>query len=153
MSLYVTTPFTNVRSLWERLLELDNNSTPDSITFPVDVQAEKEAYVLSAYLPGMKSEDLNINVINDTVTITGEVKDEKTTEETNVLLKEWRNGQFSRSLTLPDELDAAKEEASLKDGVLTLRLPKAETALPKAIKVTSNRLEANPPKQFLLKLV
>jgi len=137
MSLYVTTPFTNVRSLWERLLELDNNSTPDSITFPVDVQAEKEAYVLSAYLPGMKSEDLNINVINDTVTITGEVKDEKTTEETNVLLKEWRNGQFSRSLTLPDELDAAKEEASLKDGVLTLRLPKAETALPKAIKVTS----------------
>ncbi|MGD0003938.1 MAG: Hsp20/alpha crystallin family protein [Anaerolineaceae bacterium] len=137
MALYITTPFNSVRSMWERLLELDNNSTPDSITFPVDVQAEKEAYVLSAYLPGMKSEDLNINVVNDTVTIAGEVKDEKTTEETNFLLKEWRNGQFSRNLTLPDELDAAKAEASLKDGVLTLRLPKAEAALPKAIKVTS----------------
>jgi HSP20 family protein len=136
MALYITTPFNSVRSMWERLLELDNNSTPDSITFPVDVQAEKEAYVLSAYLPGMKSEDLNINVVNDTVTIAGEVKDEKTTEETNFLLKEWRNGQFSRNLTLPDELDAAKAEASLKDGVLTLRLPKAEAALPKAIKVT-----------------
>jgi len=80
---------------------------------------------------------LNINVVNDTVTIAGEVKDEKTTEETNFLLKECRNGQFSRNLTLPDELDAAKAEASLKDGVLTLRLPKAEAALPKAIKVTS----------------
>ncbi len=137
MSLYITTPFTSVRSMWEHLLELDNNSTPNSITFPVDVQEEQEAYVLSAYLPGMKSEDLNINVVNDSVTIAGEVKDEKTTEETNYLLKEWRNGQFSRSLTLPDELDAAKAEASLKDGVLTLRLPKAETALPKAIKVTS----------------
>jgi HSP20 family protein len=137
MALYITTPFNSVRSMWERLLELDNNSTPDSITFPVDVQAEKEAYVLSAYLPGMKSENLNINVVNDTVTIAGEVKDEKTTEETNFLLKEWRNGQFSRNLTLPDELDAAKAEASLKDGVLTLRLPKAEAALPKAIKVTS----------------
>jgi HSP20 family protein len=137
MSLYITTPFTSVRSMWEHLLELDNNSTPNSITFPVDVKEDKEAYVLSAYLPGMKSEDLNINVVNDTVTIAGKVKDEKTTEETNYLLKEWRNGQFSRSLTLPDELDAAKAEASLKDGVLTLRLPKAETALPKAIKVTS----------------
>ena len=137
MSLYITTPFTSVRSMWERLLELDNNSTPNSIMFPVDVKEEKEAYVLSAYLPGMKSEDLNINVVNDTVTIAGEVKDEKTTEETNYLLQEWRNGQFSRSLTLPDELDAAKAEASLKDGVLILRLPKAEAALPKAIKVTS----------------
>jgi HSP20 family protein len=137
MSLYITTPFTSVRSMWEHLLELDNDSTPNSITFPVDVKEDKEAYVLSAYLPGMKSEDLNINVVNDSVTIVGEVKDEKTTEETNYLLKEWRNGQFSRSLTLPDELDAAKAEASLKDGVLTLRLPKAETALPKAIKVTS----------------
>ncbi len=137
MSLYITTPFTSVRSMWEHLLELDNDSTPNSITFPVDVQEEQEAYVLSAYLPGMKSEDLNINVVSDTVTIAGEVKDEKTTEETNYLLKEWRNGQFSRSLTLPDDLDAAKAEASLKDGVLTLRLPKAETALPKAIKVIS----------------
>ncbi len=137
MSLYITTPFTSARSLWEHLFDLDHNSTPDSISFPVDVREEKEAYVLSAYLPGMKSEGLNINVVSDTVTIAGEVKDEQTTEGTNFLLKEWRNGQFSRSLTLPDELDAAKAEASLKDGVLTLRLPKAETALPKAIKVTS----------------
>ena len=53
------------------------------------------------------------------------------------LLKEWHNGKFSRSLTLPDELDSTKAEASLKDGVLTLRLPKAEVALPKTIKVTS----------------
>ena len=137
MALYITTPFTSMRRMWEHLLEADGSSTLNSIMFPVDVKEEKEAYVLTAYLPGMKSEDLNINVINDTVTIEGEVKDEKTTEEPTFLLKEWRNGKFSRSLTLPDELDAAKAEASLKDGVLNLRLPKAEVALPKAIKVIS----------------
>jgi HSP20 family protein len=135
MALYITTPFTSMRRMWEHLLESEGSSTPNSIMFPVDVKEEKEAYVLTAYLPGMKSEDLNVNVINDTVTVEGEIKEEKTTEEPNFLLKEWHNGKFSRSLTLPDELDAAKAEASLKDGVLTLRLPKAEVALPKAIKV------------------
>lgn len=137
MTLYITTPSTTMRRMWEHLLETQGNSTPNSIMFPVDVKEEKEAYVLTAYLPGMKSEDLNINVVNDTVTVEGEIKEETTTEEPTFLLKEWHNGKFSRSLTLPDELDATKAEASLKDGVLTLRLPKAEVALPKAIKVTS----------------
>jgi HSP20 family protein len=138
MALYITTPFTtSMRRMWEHLLEAEGNSTPSSITFPVDVREEKEAYVLTAYLPGMQSEDLNVNVVADTVTIEGEIKDEKTTEQPTYLLKEWHNGKFSRSLTLPDELDSAKAEASLKDGLLTLRLPKAEVALPKAIKVTS----------------
>jgi HSP20 family protein len=137
MALYITTPFTSMARMWEHLLENDGATTPTTIRFPVDVQEEKEAYVLTAYLPGLKSEDLNINVIGDTVTIEAEVKQEKTTEEPTYLLKEWHSGKFSRSLTLPDELDAAKAEASLKDGVLTLRLAKAEVALPKAIKVTS----------------
>ena len=137
MAMYITTPFTSMRRMWEHLLETDGNSIPNSIMFPVDVREEKEAYVLTAYLPGMKSEDLSVTVINDTITIEGEIKDEQTTEEPAYLLKEWRNGKFSRSLTLPDELESAKAEASLKDGVLTLRLPKAEVALPKAIKVTT----------------
>jgi len=136
MTLYITTPTISMRRMWEHLLEAEGDSTPNSIMFPVDVENEKEAYVLTAYLPGMKSEDLNINVVNDTVTVEGEIKEEKTTEEPTFLLKEWHNGKFSRSLTLPDELDSAKAEASLKDGVLTLRMPKAEVALPKTIKVT-----------------
>ena len=137
MTLYITTPSTSMRRMWEHLLETQGNSTPNSIMFPVDVIEEKEAYVLTAYLPGMKTEDLNVNVVNDTVTVEGEIKEETTTEEPTFLLKEWHNGKFSRSLTLPDELDSTKAEASLKDGVLTLRLPKAEVALPKTIKVTS----------------
>ncbi len=137
MTMYITTPSITMRRMWEHLLETQGNSTPNTIMFPVDVQEEKEAYVLTAYLPGMKSEDLTVNVINDTVTIEAEVKEEKTTEEPTYLLKEWHSGKFSRSLTLPDELDSSKAEASLKDGVLTLRLAKAEVALPKAIKVTS----------------
>ena len=136
MTLYITTPTISMRRMWEHLLEAEGDSTPNSIMFPVDVEEEKEAYVLTAYLPGMKSEDLNINVVNDTVTVEGEIKEEKTTEEPTFLLKEWHNGKFSRSLTLPDELDSAKAEASLKDGVLTLRLPKVEVTQPKTIKVT-----------------
>jgi HSP20 family protein len=137
MALYFTTPMTSMRRMWEHLLEAEGNNAPVSISFPVDVQEEKEAYVLTAYLPGMTSENVTINVVNDTVTIEAEAKEEKPVEEPAYLLKEWRSGHFSRSLTLPDELESSQAEASLKEGVLTLRLPKAAVALPKSIKVTS----------------
>jgi HSP20 family protein len=68
------------------------------------------------------------------VTIEGEIKD--TPKEGEVyLLQECQTGHFSRSLTLPDELDTSKAEASLKDGILTLTLPKVAAAMPKTIKV------------------
>jgi HSP20 family protein len=106
----------------------------NTVSFPVDVKVENEAYVLEAYLPGVQLENLNIQVVNDTVTIEGELKNSPKEDET-YLLQECQSGHFSRSLTLPDELDTSKAEASLKDGVLTLKLPKVEAALPKTIKV------------------
>jgi HSP20 family protein len=107
------------------------------VYFPVDVVGEQDGYVLTALLPGVKSEDLDIQIINETVTIQGELHG-KADEKASYLLQERPWGHFSRVLTLPAELDATKAEASLEEGVLTLRIPKAETARPKSIKVTAH---------------
>jgi HSP20 family protein len=135
MALYIANPYTRMRRMMEQMIENDGDSSRNLVTFPLDIKAEDQAYVVTAYLPGVKSDDLSVNVVNDTLTIEGEIKHEHSEKEENYLVKECVSGSFSRSLTMPDAMDAAKAEATLKDGVLTLRLPKVEAALPKAIKV------------------
>jgi len=103
---------------------------------PVDVKAEDDAYVLSATIPGVSAQDLNIQVVNETVTIQGEIKVNRGENE-NYLLSERPSGRFSRVLTLPDQLNASKAEADISNGILTLRIPKSEDAKPKSIKVIS----------------
>ncbi len=98
----------------------------------VNILDENEAYVLTALVPGLKAEDLNIQVLEDVVRIEGEFPQ----NENEYLLQELPSGSFRRELRLPVELDAEKVEARIADGVLTLRLPKAESARPKTIKVT-----------------
>jgi HSP20 family protein len=97
----------------------------------VDVREEDDAYILNALVPGLKAEDLNIQVLDDEVTIKGEFK----ADESECLIRELPHGPFSRTLRLPVSLDAGKAEAHITDGVLTLRLAKAETARPHTIKV------------------
>lgn len=99
----------------------------------VDVREEDEAYILNALVPGLKADDLNIQVLDDEVTITGEFKD----DESEYLMRELPHGSFRRSLRLPAPLDASKAEARITDGVLTLRLAKAESARPHTIKVAT----------------
>jgi HSP20 family protein len=93
--------------------------------------AERDAYVLSALVPGLKAEDLNIQVLEDVVRIQGEYK----ADESNYLVRELPNGSFTRTLRLPAPIDAERVEADITDGVLMLRLPKAESARPKQIKI------------------
>lgn len=102
---------------------------------PVDVQVEKDDYVIRANLPGLKPEDLHIEVVDNIITLRGEIKAERKVEDENYLLQERRYGQFSRSVTLPTALNSARAEAVVENGVLTLRVPKAEEARPKAITV------------------
>ena len=99
----------------------------------VNVREEDEAYVLSALVPGLKAEDLNIQVLEDVLHIEGEYK----VDEAEYLLKELPHGSFKRTLRLPADIDANHVEAKITDGVLTLRLPKAESARPKKINITS----------------
>ena len=100
-------------------------------TLAVDVRDEDEAYVISALVPGLKAEDLNIQILEDVVTVEGEFK----ADENEYLMRELPHGSFRRTLRLPAALDADKAQAKINDGVLTLRLPKAESARPRMIKV------------------
>jgi HSP20 family protein len=100
----------------------------------VNVSEQDDAYVLSALVPGLKAEDLNIQVLENVVSIEGEYR----AEETEYLLNELPNGSFRRSLRLPAEILAEKVEAKITDGVLILNLPKAESARPKRINISVN---------------
>ena len=84
-------------------------------------------------VPGPKANDLNIQVLEDVVRIEGDYK----TEEGEYLLQELPHGSFTRSLRLPAAIEAASVEAKIADGVLTLKLPKAESARPKRISIKS----------------
>jgi HSP20 family protein len=97
----------------------------------VNVREEDDAYVLTALVPGLKGEDLNIQVLENVVSIEGEYK----AEEAEYLLSELPQGAFRRTLRMPTEIDAEHVEAKIADGVLTLTLPKAESARPKKIQI------------------
>ena len=106
----------------------------DQHTLGVNIREEDEAYILSALVPGLNAEDLNIQVLDDVVRIEGEYKQ----DETQYLMQELPHGSFTRTLRLPAAIDADSVEAKIADGILTLTLPKVESAMPKKIKITSN---------------
>ena len=97
----------------------------------VNVRDEQDAFVLTALVPGLKAENLNIQVLDDVVSIEGTFPE----DANEFLLQELPNGSFRRELRLPSPLEADKVEARIADGILSLRLPKAESARPKTIKV------------------
>ena len=103
-------------------------------TLSINVREEDDAYVLSALVPGINSDELNIQVLEDVVRIEGEYK----AEENQYLVRELPSGSFHRALRLPAPIDAAHVEADIANGVLTLRLPKAESARPKQIKIKAS---------------
>ena len=99
----------------------------------VNIREEDDAYILSALVPGLKADDLNIQVLEDVLRIEGEYK----LDENEYLLQELPHGIFKRTLRLPTVVDADHVEAKITDGVLTLKLPKAESARPKKINITA----------------
>ena len=108
----------------------------EDIFFPMDVIAEQDAFVITALLPGLKAEDVSIQISKENITLEGEFKHE-VDDKANYIMQEIPSGKFSRSITLPDLLDATNAGAEMKDGVLILRVPKAEETKPKTIKVTA----------------
>jgi HSP20 family protein len=135
MSLY-TTPFTRMRRrMWERPYQEESWTEPECDVFvPVNVKAGTDEYVISALLPGVKAEDLSIQVVNETVTLQGTIKD-ASEEKENYLVRECPTGRFYRIIRLSEPLDSGKASADLTDGLLTLHVPKAEEARPRTIKV------------------
>jgi HSP20 family protein len=101
----------------------------------IDIYQTPNEFVVKASLPGTKPEDVDIDITGNTLTIKGETKAEQEIKKEDYLYQERRYGSFSRSLVLPSGLQADKTEATMENGILTLTIPKAEEAKPKAIKV------------------
>jgi HSP20 family protein len=106
----------------------------------VDLYETSEEVIVKATLPGVKPEDLDINITGNALTIKGETKEEHEIKEGKYYRKECYYGDFVSSLTMPSGLKTDKAEASLENGLLTLTIPKAEEIKPKAIKVKSKQL-------------
>lgn len=102
----------------------------------LDVHEDKDGYTVRAELPGTKREDIDVSIQDGAVIISGERKEEKVTEGTEVHRQERYYGKFSRAVTLPTAVANDKVKATYKDGILTVVLPKAEEAKPKQITVS-----------------
>jgi HSP20 family protein len=101
----------------------------------VDISETAEAFLVSADLPGLNKDDVKISYEDGVITIKGEKKLDKETKDKNYHRVERTYGLFERSFRLPSRIDVNTIEAKFKDGVLNLRLPKAEDARPKEIPI------------------
>lgn len=103
---------------------------------PVDIRETGDALILSAELPGMTRDNVDITLENNVLSIHGERKFEKDTEEGNYHRIERAYGTFSRSFTLPSNVDAEKVEARFDNGVLHVEVPKADEAKPRKVTIS-----------------
>jgi HSP20 family protein len=103
---------------------------------PVDVRATNDEVVVEAILPGVKPEEVEITMEGNTLTIAGDTTSMIPARE-GLLLQEIRRGRFVRALSLPEGLEPDKAVATFEDGVLTLRIPKAEQIKPRQIRITT----------------
>jgi HSP20 family protein len=103
----------------------------------VDVKSVDDAYEISAMVPGIEADDIDVEILNETISISGKFGEQVEDEKDKILVNELPFGRFSRVLTLPTKLEPSKAVANLKNGVFTLRVPKAEEDRPKVIKISA----------------
>jgi HSP20 family protein len=100
----------------------------------VDIEEQDDAFVVEAELPGVRREDVNIEVVGNELTVSGEIKER---ERVGILRRrERRIGRFEYRVLLPDRVDSEHIDANLRDGVLAIRIPKAERAQRRQIEIT-----------------
>ena len=126
-SLLRSEPFTD---LWGRRSEASYAYMPH-----FDVKENKESFLFKADLPGLKEEDIEISVTGNRLTICGKRDVDEQKEGENYFVWERNYGTFTRSFTLPDSADLDKIKANMKDGVLTLILPKRVESQPRKISI------------------
>jgi len=113
-------------SLKERMPEFDA---------AFEIKETKESYLFKADVPGIKESDLTINLGGNRLTVSGKREAEKQQETETYFSYERSYGSFTRSFTLPEGIDAEKVNANLKDGVLTIAVPKKPEAQPKKVAI------------------
>jgi HSP20 family protein len=140
-------PKREIERLWDRFSTLFGE-TPlgwaeeptETLVMPewvptVDISETETEYLVKADLPGVTKEEVKVTVENGLLSLSGERKSEKEEKGKKVHRIERTYGSFLRTFTLPEGTDAAKIAAEFKEGVLTVRLPKTETAKPKTVEV------------------
>jgi HSP20 family protein len=135
----------NLRRTVDRLFDNvnpDHDWQPSTWGLALDVVENKDDFIVKASVPGINPDDLDISYADDTLTIKGEIKSDNEVKENQYHLRERRYGSFARSITLPTKIKGDAIEASYQNGVIKLRLPKAEEVKPKriAIKVGDNKM-------------
>ncbi len=137
----------SLRSAMDRLFE-DSFVSPltwrtigggsESLTPPIDVHETGDEIVVTAALPGIKAEDVEITMTGQTLTLKGEFKADDEIAKDQYLYRERRFGSFSRTLQLPVRVQGDRAEAAFTDGVLTLSIPKADEVKPRQIRINAN---------------
>lgn len=132
--------FGNLHSVLNDLLERDFDRSPAQPSLSrrnpaVDVLESKDAYLIRAELPGMKKEDIHVEVKEGTLVVSGELTPEKPAEGAEYRHVERVAAKFRRAFALPETAKPDEIEAGYKDGILEIRVPKAEKAKPRQIDV------------------
>jgi len=130
----------NLHEQVSRLLEdsfrnSEKNSSLAAWAPAVDIHETESELVVTADLPGMTEEDIDVRVENNMLTIRGERKFEKSVNEDNFLRVERAYGSFSRSFSLPNTVNTEAIKAEYRNGVLSVKMPKREESKPKQVKV------------------
>jgi HSP20 family protein len=132
----------SLRSAMDRLFEDSVVHRPFGTGFettwslPLDVTRTSDALVVEAALPGIKPDDVEITVEDGTLSIRGEYREVRNDGQGEALVSEIRRGSVSRAITLPTGLEPDKATASFEHGVLSLRIPKAESVKPRQIRIS-----------------
>src|SRR4030095_10788904 len=121
--------------LFEGFLGRETSAPVGAVAPAMEVADTPAAVIVKAQVPGVSKENLQVNVTDTTLTLKGEVQEEKTTEEKNYHRREFHYGAFSRTITLPATVQAEHATAQLKDGVLEVTIPKREATKAKDVPI------------------
>jgi HSP20 family protein len=142
MTMYIS-PYrrlANLREAMDRTLEeslAEKTHSDREMLLAVDVLSDFDSFTINAFVPGLEADDLNIEILNNALSIRGEFQS-SVEGEVKYMTSELPAGRFARTVTFPVEVDASKVEANIKNGILSLRVPKAEAMRPKTIKINVN---------------
>ncbi len=136
-------PFGEMMTLREAMNSLFEDSFVNSSatrgqasSMPLDIAETRDGFIVEASLPGVKSEDLDITIQDNVLTISGETRQEQRSgEKANYHRIERRYGRVARSLSLPTQVQPDNVQATLNNGILRLEIPKAEAVKPRKISV------------------
>jgi len=136
----------SLREAMDRLFEqsflspLEGNGGWSPMATPaVDVMETAEDVIVTASVPGIKADDLKISLTGDVLQLSAQTTQESERKDATYHLRERRSSAFTRSIALPAPVESDKAQADFENGVLTLKLPKAQAARPKTITVKAKK--------------